>query len=135
MDLFGSPISANTRLVDTGVPVDQICQLIVPGNIDNDQLSNILNYLNISTTGLDNSNQAKLYKLQSAVHWEGCTVGNVIDLHKANRRANASALIMSFLTSVRRATMASTPIDQGNSTTIDLLAANFKNSDKRIRPF
>ena len=62
MDLFGSPITANTRLVDTGVPVDQICQLIVPGNIDNDQLSNILNYLNISTTGLDNSNQAKLYK-------------------------------------------------------------------------
>ena len=134
MDLFGNQIAYETRLIDTGVAIDQIVQIIVPANIDNDKLGDILNHINVSLVGLDTSNQAKQYKLQCALNWEGCTVGNVIQLHKAQKQQGAASLLMAFLTSVRRATMASTPNhSQVNSTSFDLLAANLQALTNHVR--
>ena len=134
MDLFGNQIAYHTRLIDTGVSIDQIAQIIVPGNIDNDKLGDILQHLGISVNGLDTSNQAKQYKLLTALNWEGCTVENVIHLHKANKQQAAASLIMAFLTSVRRATMASTPNSApGTSTALDMLAVNLQALTNHIR--
>ena len=130
MDLFGNQITLATRLVDTGVPIEQIAQLLVPGNIDNNQLADILNYLNISLTGLDNSNQAKQYKLLQVLDWDGCTLGYIAELHKVNKRQQIATMLVSFVTAVRRSTMASTPVVEqaapGNSDALTMLATNLQ---------
>ena len=94
MDLFGNPITVATRLIDTGVPIDQIAQLIVLGNIDNDRLGDILNYLDISSAGLDASNQAKQYKLLQAMHWQNCTVDNLVGLHRQNKQSQMATMLL-----------------------------------------